>query len=130
LEQEKNFAALTRIYLSDGEVAEALEALGRVGEQPLFGYTRSAEGLALEVARAAEAERPHDAADLYLTHVCRLIDGRGRSNYAEAARYLTRVREVYLAAGEPRTWHATIEAIRADNSALRALRDELKKAGL
>jgi uncharacterized Zn finger protein len=86
--------------------------------------------LSVDVARAAEAERPREAIRLYGEAVHELIAARGRHNYAEAATYLTRVRDLYRRLGEASTWETYITELRDSNPRLRALKDELKKAGL
>jgi uncharacterized Zn finger protein len=60
----------------------------------------------------------------------RLIAARGRGNYAEAASYLVRVRDLYGRLGEPETWDIFIANLREQNRRLRALKEELTKAGL
>jgi uncharacterized Zn finger protein len=60
----------------------------------------------------------------------RLIAARGRGNYAEAATYLVRVRDLYHRLGEPETWQTLIADLREQNRQLPALQDELNKAGL
>jgi uncharacterized Zn finger protein len=59
-----------------------------------------------------------------------LIHARGRANYATAATYLKRVRELYQHLGEPGAWAAYIARLREDNRRLSALKEELDKVGL
>ncbi len=47
-----------------------------------------------------------------------------------AASYLQRVRDVYRRLGEPEAWDTYIADLREENNRLRALQDELRKAGL
>ncbi|MGD2178197.1 MAG: hypothetical protein PVG71_10285 [Anaerolineae bacterium] len=80
--------------------------------------------------RAAEQERPREAIRLYADAVNELIAARGRQNYATAATYLTRVRDLYRRLGEAPTWETYIARLLENNRRLRALRDELNKVGL
>jgi uncharacterized Zn finger protein len=84
----------------------------------------------MRVARAAEKERPRAAIRLYLEAVAELIARRGRGNYALAATHLIRVRDLYRRLGEETAWEALIAGVREKNPRLRALKDELSKAGL
>ncbi len=82
------------------------------------------------VAQATEKQRPRRASEYYLRRVQGLADRRGRKNYAEAARYLLKVRQIYQDLGEPRVWAGILADIRERNDNLPAFQDELKKAGL
>jgi uncharacterized Zn finger protein len=87
-------------------------------------------GLAMEVAEAAEATHPREAIRLYRQQIERLIAGRGRGNYVEAAGYLTRVKKLYKRLSETDAWLEYIRTIRDQKPRLPALLDELKQAGL
>jgi hypothetical protein len=128
LAERENYALLTEIYLVDAEIDRALETLARVKPSAWLGY--GADTLHLRVARAAEESRPEAAIRLYRMEVERLIGQQGRDNYAAAARHLTRVRDLYRRLGEPQTWRTLISAVQDQHRRLRALRDELQKAGL
>lgn len=120
LTQKEDYSLLTQVYLLEGEVDTALTTLPKV---------RYAGGLAMEVAEAAETTHPREAIRLYQQQIERLIAGRGRSNYAEAADYLIRVRKLYQRLSETDTWLGYIGAIRDQKPRLPALLDELKQAG-
>lgn len=129
LAREGRYALLTSIYLEEGQVDQALEALAALKSRERgFGFTLTP--LHLQVAEAAEKPRPREAIRLYLEEVERLIASRGRASYAEAAQYLRRVRNLYKRLGEEETWQALIKDIRERNVRLRALQDELNQAGL
>ena len=83
-----------------------------------------------QVAKAASIHRPKEAIRLYLQLAERLVQLRGRENYAQAAVYLRAVREIYLRLGEPQAWQAAIANLRDQHRNLPALRDELDRAGL
>jgi uncharacterized Zn finger protein len=126
LEQEGNFALLTEIYVLEEEIDRALEVLEQYSQQHRWGTNP----LALRVAQAAEQSRPREAIRLYLEEVERLIAGRGRGNYAEAANYLLRVRAVFEQMGEEKAWHTLIANLREKNRRLPAMQDEFNQAGL
>ena len=131
LEREKKYGLLTEIYLLENEVGLALDTLPLAQKQgPYWGYSLMSEGLSIQVARAAEVSYPSEAIDLYMDRVKRLIDSRGRENYATAAKYLLRVRELYQGLKAVQTWEKLIADIYENYRQLRALKEELAKVGL
>jgi len=62
--------------------------------------------------------------------VKRLIDGRGRENYQQAADYLVRIRRLYQKQEQEPEWQAYMANLRKSNKSLRALKEELNKRGL
>ena len=127
LADEGQHRLLTEIYLEDGEIDRALEM---VEQMRASGRGWGVAPMSIQVAQAAEGGRPRAAIRLYLEAVERLIAARGRGNYAEAARYLCRVRDLYHCLDEPKTWKTFIADLREQNRRLPALKDELNKAGL
>jgi tetratricopeptide (TPR) repeat protein len=127
LADEGQHILLTEIHLEEEEVDRALEALEKV-QASRWGW--GGGQLAIHVARAAEENRPREAIRIYVERAERLIAARGRGNYAEAAQYLVRVRDLYRRLGEQGTWRAFVADLREENRRLRALKDELNKAGL
>ncbi len=127
LAESQEHALLTEIHIQEGEVDHALEALGHITD-PAYGW--GYESLKLDVARAAEKKRPLEAIRLYTDVAKRLIQIRGRQNYATAVSCLGRVRELYQRLGQEGTWQSLITAIREENRRLRALKEELERAGL
>ena len=128
LADEEKFALLTQIHLQEGEVDQALETVEQI-QTSRWGWGWG-EPLRIQVAGAAEESRPRDAIRLYIEQAERLIAARGRGNYATAATYLRRVRDLFVRLGERVTWQAFITDLRDRNRRLRALKDELNKAGL
>jgi uncharacterized Zn finger protein len=55
---------------------------------------------------------------------------RDRKNYRTACTYLVKVRASYEKLGEGETWTSYITMLREQNRNLRALKEELAKAGL
>jgi uncharacterized Zn finger protein len=84
----------------------------------------------VQVAEAAQHQRPKEAIRLYMQEVESLIAARGRDNYAQAAIYLLTVRGLLERLGERQAWDDLITNLREQNRNLPALRDELNKARL
>ena len=111
------------IALDEGDVAWALEIASRPGA--LLGHESR-----VRVARAAEADHPKAAVGLYCTEAGRLIAAQGRASYVVAAAHLLRARELHRRLGEETAWEAYVTRLRQDHRRLRALREELDRAGL
>jgi uncharacterized Zn finger protein len=123
---------LVAIYLDDGEIDQALQALRELGS-PVVGYGYGLYGgkpLALQVAEAAAATRPDAALEIYGQQVERLIAGRSRPYYAEAARLLVEMRDIYDQFDRGEEWSIYLEDLRNRYRSLRALKDEMAAAGL
>ncbi len=111
------------IALDEGDVPWGLEIAARAG--PLVG----AEAL-LRLAQAAEADHPRAAIEIYRSGAERGIATRCRAGYKAAASFLLRVRELHRQLGEEAAWRAYISRLRDEHRRLRALREELDRAGL
>jgi len=137
LEQAGKTTLLIQIALSEGEIDKALQLLKGIAKKDRNGYTYN-DGygyygygdIAIEVARAAEETRPREAIELYRQYAERLIALRGRQNYQAACKYLATMRTLYDKLGEHEAWISYIAALREQNRALRALKEELARAGL
>jgi tetratricopeptide (TPR) repeat protein len=135
LEQQGHWGALVSISLDEGEVDQALAALAKMEQQPNtslsgYGYQSAPGHYHIQVAKAAEERYPDEAIRLYERVVERLIAGRGRENYQQAAGYLTRVKQLYQKQGHQPQWHAYVTNLRNSNKSLRALKEELDTRGL
>jgi catechol 2,3-dioxygenase-like lactoylglutathione lyase family enzyme len=137
LEEAKNTTLLIQIALDEGDIDHALQLLKGTVKKDRYGYTYiesygyyGYSNIALEVARAAEETRPHEAIELYRQYAERLIAMRDRKNYQAACTYLVKVRALYEKLGEGETWRSYITALREQNRNLRALKEELANAGL
>jgi uncharacterized Zn finger protein len=95
-----------------------------------YGYASSSTTIDLNVARAAEETRPHEAIELYQQRAERLMAMRERKYYQEACPFLTKMRVLYQKLGENEAWASYVSTLREQNRNLRALKDELAKAGL
>lgn len=142
LEQAQNTTLLIEIALDEGEIDKALKLLKTMAKKESYGYTYpsgygygygyaySRTNIDLDVARAAEETRPHEAIELYQQRVERLIALRERKYYQEACPFLVKMRGLYQELGENEAWTSYITTLRERNRNLRALKDELAKAGL
>ncbi len=128
LAEQGAFIRLTEIHLFEDNVAAALGSLQQAESQPQPFYSYVPR---LEVAEAAESSHPQEAIRLYLAEAEKRINARGRENYKEAAKLLAQVKKLYetrLADG--RAWEQLIQRIREEYRTLRALKEELDRAGL
>jgi hypothetical protein len=126
LDKASQHPLLTEIALREGDVTSALANLAKVKQ----AFASSSEPLLIKVARAAEQSHPHEATRLYLAAAEQQIRAQGRENYRVAAGHLTRVRSILLHLDEEGQWRAIIAGLREQNRRLRALREELDRAGL
>ena len=123
LDPTRHAALLVDIALEEGDVGRGLEIARRPGTS--LGWTQWER-----LARAAETDRPRDALEIYRRLAEHAIAKRGRENYKVAADYLRRVRDLYRKLGETAEWETYITHLRQEHRRLRALQDELNKAGL
>lgn len=122
LAEKDRYELLTDIHLDEGDVAVALTTVDKI--RPGWGYVGELSYF-IRVAQAAEANYPEAAIRIYVREAQRLIEQRGRPNYAQAAAYLKRVRDLYRRLGQDPVWQELIDHIRVEYKALRALREEL-----
>lgn len=123
LDTQRYATLLIDVALDEGNVERALEILS----QP--GALMRAE-TQLRVAQAAEADHPRAAIEIYQSRAERAIAARGRGNYVMAAELLLRVRDLYRRLGKESTWQGYITRLREEHRRLRALKEELQRAGL
>lgn len=123
LEQKQAWPVLIELALDENEIAQALKLLPKLRGWHSDNYN-------LRVAKAAEAEYPQAAVDIYRSQAEKFINMRGRGNYGEAAKLLVQVKQLCAEQGWNGEWQEIIRGIRSENPRLRALHDELKKAGL
>ena len=135
LKKTQNNYLLIQIALDEGDIVKALVLLrtGQTRSSPTaygglyyYGYS----GIEIEVAKAAEATLPRESIEIYQKHIERLIGQRGRGSYQQACQYLLRVRDLYKRLGEDEKWISYLTNLREKNRMLRALKEELQKAGL
>lgn len=122
LEQDKNFAILIDIAILEKDGDRALDLLKRSTDSR-FSYR-------LRVAEAVEKSQPREAINLYQGLIEKAIAERNRSSYQTAAGYLKKVKALYKAIKAQNDWQLYIQKIRTSYPTLRALQDELNRAGL
>lgn len=132
---DKAYVVLTHAYLHDGEHAAALKlvhlpdkAWGASASAAWGGSSKPS--MRLTVAAAVARTHPDDALELYLEAASDRIERRGRSHYADAARYLIEARTLFQANPHLGSWASFMNELRGEFKGLPALRDELDKAGL
>lgn len=126
LRQKKDYALLTQTYLEEQDWDTAWDTLAICKTSSPWGWRQ----LAVEVAKAIEKHRPARAISVYLETAEQLIGQKSRQNYAEAARYLRRARDLFTASKRATEWQTFIADLRERHRGLPALQDELKKAKL
>ncbi len=127
LDHSEQVEILTRVYLHDQEWDAAWDTLARIPRSPRgWNWSR----LDFEVAERSRHVRPRKAIPVYMDYARREINARNRNHYAQAARHLAVVRDLYRAIEDEETWHGVISRIREEFRRLPALQDELNKAKL
>ena len=122
----REYGILTDVYLSEGEIDLALKSV-RQYEQISRYY---AGDRLIRVAQAASETRPQAAAEIYRGQAEELIKARGRKRYRHACTYLTTMRDLYRQMSQEPAWTDFMAEFRERHRRLRALQDELNKAGL
>lgn len=109
----------------EGEIDLALKSVRQLEQVSHYGGDRL-----LRVAQAAAETRPQAAVELYRKQAEKLIQARGRERYQQACIYLAKVRDLYRQMSQESTWTDFMAEFRERHRRLRALQDELSKAGL
>lgn len=123
LEKEKRIGPLIEIAVHEGDAVRALE-LQPIAVREGWGDYRE------EVARIAEKERPLQAIALYRGLAADAITQRQRQAYAHAAAFLRRAKALSERVGCGKEWQGYLAVLRKEHLRLRALQDELNRAGL
>lgn len=129
LQAEQSYEVLTRVYLHDEQWELAWDMLPKAEKQrdSIYGY---GQPLDFDVAQASRHALPERAIPVYIKYARKRIANRSRDQYAVAANLLTTVQKLYDQLDEIEKWETLIAEIRAEFKTLRALQDELNKAGL
>jgi uncharacterized Zn finger protein len=129
LEAHRPKSVLIRAHLENGDVDRALEAMK--GEPAShnwrYGFGHETE---LEVAKAAEKERPRAALEIYRRKAEGNISCRNRDSYRAAAQFLKKVRDLYKQLGDEAGWAQYVGRLRQQHRSLRALMEEMNRARL
>jgi catechol 2,3-dioxygenase-like lactoylglutathione lyase family enzyme len=137
LEKGHNTSLLIQIALDEGDIDKALALLkaeekgdrGRAGMYS-YSYGFGYQDMTLKVAQAAEETRPREAIEIYQRHAEQQIAQKQRKYYQYACEYLVKVRALYQKIGENEKWKSYIAGLREKYHTLRALKEEMAKAGL
>ena len=119
----RQYGLLTDIHLDEGEIDLALKSV----RQPSRGFYY---GQWMRVAEAAAETRPQATVELYREQAEQLVEARGRERYQQACTYLTTMRDLYRQMSRESAWTDFMAEFRERHHRLRALQDELSKAGL
>jgi hypothetical protein len=119
-----------QIHLDEGELDEAIAAVRAADRRPTPRFYGFGYDMPLRVAEAVAGERPEAALEIYTQRAEQLIDLRGRENYQTSATLLGRARDLYERLDRSEEWDAYIARLRSEHPRLRALREELDRAGL
>ncbi len=131
LRNKKHFDVLIKAYLLDEEWAAAWETFEKHGQtRPQDAEWWLYDHLDLEIAQRSQKALPQKAIPVYIKYARAHINQRDRQQYHIAAEMLATVRDLYRQTGNEAVWQKLIADIRAEFPKLRALQDELKKAGL
>ena len=125
LQARQDYDLLTRVYLHDEDWALAWDTLPKVERDFYFG-----PALELDVAVVSRHALPERAIPVLTQYAREYIEDRGRDNYQRAASLLAKVQQAYDQLDEIEAWETLIADIRTEFKKLRALQDELNKAGL
>jgi len=128
IDQSHRKDLLVELHLHEDAPEKALEIV-----EPFAGEDRSWSFGVLFLASVADAvtdTHPEAAVALYEESARRLIDRRGRSNYADAADLLQHAKSVYDANDTLDTWETVLDTLYDELHNLPAARDEFEKAGL
>lgn len=123
LEQKKQWGVLIEIALCEREIDRALALLSNLDSGIKSRFL-------VQVAEAAAKTRPVRAVELYQEIVERAISGRDRKSYRVAASYLLKVKGLYERLDRQSNWQEYCRGLRSKYIKLRALQDEINKAGL
>lgn len=123
LAKEKRVSPLLWMALRERQSTRGLELLEKLSKSERGSYLEA-------TANLAEKEHPQRALELYRELAERAIAGRERKHYRESAKYLQRVKALHKRENNQAAWDDYIATLRGAYSNLRALLDELNKAGL
>jgi len=131
LNQSYHTNLFIQIALDEDDFDKAL-SLVKANRQPITGYAYgySISPVALEVAAAVEKSKPLATIDIYQHQVDWLIAQRNRGSYNSACTFLVKIRALYIQLSATEEWTSYLTLLRDKYSNLRALRDEMRTAGV
>lgn len=135
LTDQGEWSELAQYYMSQKEWDEAWRIVSEKLEKarsPVgwgYGYVYP-QSLSIELADLSADSHPQQAIAAYTKYAEQLIQHKSRGSYQQAAQYLLKVRKLHAKQKQEAEWTAYITALRERYPTLRALKDELNKAGL
>lgn len=123
LQDKKQVSALLDIALLEQDSPSALSYLKQL---PYFNQS-TYQG---RVAEAIEGDRPEAAIALYQELIETAIQQRGRDNYRQAARHLKAIQRLSGVTKQEKVFYQYVQQLRDRHKTLRALKEELDRAGL
>jgi uncharacterized Zn finger protein len=120
LGRRQSWGLLIDVHLDEKEIVEALRV---VREHRGTGRMEA-------VARAAEADHPSDAADLYRRLAEHEIENRSRGAYQQACKHLKKAGELMARTGAADEYRRYVAGLLEKHRLLRAFREEAEKAKL
>ncbi len=122
LEKDGAWALRLDIALHENDAEHALKLLKKVAKWERASRLQT-------VAQAAESAQPQAALELWQEAAAFQIARKERSAYREAVRLLTRVKTLMTQLHGAEAWKTFVAQLRETHKTLRALHDELQKAG-
>lgn len=131
LEREQQYPLLVEIYLDEKDLKQAIQAFNHIpsrveGEERDLGR----EILALRLAAAARHKHPQFAIRIYQEIIQNLIEERNREGYRRACHYMNLVYTIYRDTHNLKGWENYLRQIIQMYNRLKALKDEMRQAGL
>lgn len=134
LTAQKRLGEIMEIYLREGEVAPAIALFEAEENRPRKAGTVDYWGNPFthsraRLAAAAEQDFPDFALRIYQKLAEQQIALRSRSEYAIAAGHLAAIKRLLAEHDRAAEWPPLIAKVRAEHKSLRALQEELTRAG-
>ncbi len=129
---KKKYELLTKIYLDDGEIENAITTARRFIEKPIRGkdartITFRRNSLMRKVASEAEKSYPIEAILIYQKLAKAQIAKVDRRAYRRALFYLEKIKHLYTLLGETATWQDYIAKLRGQNIKKMAFLEEIRE---
>ena len=129
---KKKYELLTKIYLDDGEIENAITTARKFIEKPIRGkdartITFRRNSLMRKVASEAEKSYPIEAILIYQKLAKAQIAKVDRRAYRRALFYLEKIKHLYTLLGETATWQDYIAKLRGQNIKKMAFLEEIRE---
>ena len=127
--------SMMRIHLAERNARAALDLFNKPPEPSRYSpgtmfLNPGLIGFEIDVANLAERDFPDEAITIHQKAITRLISHKQRPSYQDAIPHLIAVKRILESHERDAEWSAYIKTIRIEHARLRALLDELNRAGL